>query len=42
MAAMNYVIIPFEGDINHGYTTGLKRFLRATKEIDKETYRLDI
>ena len=33
--AVNYVLIPFEGNINHGDPTEIKLFLQATKEIDK-------
>ena len=42
MAAVNYVLIQFEGITNHGDPTGLKLFIRATKEIHKETDKLDI
>ena len=42
MSAVNYVLIPSEGNIHHGYPTGLRRFLWATKEIDKATDGLDI
>ena len=42
MAALNYVLIPSEGNINPGYPTGIKLYLQATKEIDKETDKLDI
>ena len=42
MAAVNCVLIPSEGNINHGDPTGLKYFLQETKEIDKETNGLDI
>ena len=35
MAAVNYVFIPFEGNINPGDPTGLKLYLQVTKEIDK-------
>ena len=33
---------PFEGNINSGYPTGLKLNLQETREIYKETYKLDI
>ena len=33
---------PFEGNINSGYPTGLKLYLQETREIYKETYKLDI
>ena len=42
MAAANYVLRPFEGNINPRNPTGLKLYLQATKEIDKETDKLDI
>ena len=34
--AMNYVISPFEGNINTGYQQRLRFFLQATKDIYKE------
>ena len=42
MADVNYVFILFEDNINHGDPTGLKLFIQATKEIDKQTDKLDI
>ena len=42
MMDLNYMIIPFEGNINPGYPTGIKLYLQSTKEIDKETDTLDI
>ena len=42
MGSVNDVISPFEGNINPGDPMGLKRFLQATKEIYKETDKLDI
>ena len=42
MAAVNYVLRPFEGDINSGYPTELKLYLQATNEMDKENDKLDI
>ena len=39
---VNYVIIPFEGNINTGYPTGIKLYLQATTEIGKEADKLDI
>ena len=42
MAAVNYVISPFEGNINFVNPTGIKLYLWETKEIEKETYKLDI
>ena len=42
MAAANNVLSPFEGNINLIYPTGLKCYLQATKETDKETEKLYI
>ena len=42
MADVNCVISPFEGNISTGYPKGIKLHLQATKEIDKETGKLDI
>ena len=42
MAAANDTITPFEGKINPVYPTGLKIYLQTTKEIDKETNKIDI
>ena len=42
MTDVNYVLIPFEGDTKYGDPMGLKLYLQATNDIDKETYRLDI
>ena len=42
MAAVNHVLNPFEGNTNLGYPTGLKLYLQATIEIDKETDKLNI
>ena len=42
MAAVNGMLIPFQGNINNGDSTGLKLYLWGTKEIDKETYKLGI
>ena len=39
---VNYVIRPFEGNINHGDQQVLNMYLQATKEIDKEADKLDI
>ena len=33
--AVNYVLIPFEGNINPEDPTGIRLYLQATKEIDK-------
>ena len=35
MADVNYVLIPFEGNINTGYPTVLKLHPQETKDIDK-------
>ena len=35
MAAVNYVLSPFEGNINTGDPMGIKLDLQVTKEIDK-------
>ena len=32
---MNYVLRPFEGNIDTGYPQGIKIYPQATKEIDK-------
>ena len=40
--AVNYVLRPFEGNINPVYITGIKLYLQATKDIDKETNKLYI
>ena len=39
--AVNYVLSLFQGNINPGYPTGIKLYLRSTKEIYKETDKLD-
>ena len=39
-AVENYVLIPFEGNINHGYPQGIKNYLQATKETYKEAGKL--
>ena len=39
---LNYVIIPFEGNINPGDPQGLRLYLQSTKEVDKEYDKLDI
>ena len=41
-APINYVLSPFEGNINTGDQTGLKLCLRATKEIEKKYDKLYI
>ena len=39
---VNYVLNPFEGNINTGYPQGIKIYLQATKEIGKRDDKLDI
>ena len=39
---VNYVISPFEGNINPGDPKGIKLYLKATNQIDKESEKLDI
>ena len=39
---VNYVVSPLKMNINHGHSKGLKIYLQATKEIDKQTDKLDI
>ena len=38
---VNYVLIPFEGNINPGDPQGLKIYPQTTKDIDKEYDRLN-
>ena len=40
--SVNYVLRPFEGNINPRYPMGIKLYLQATKEIDKETDKINI
>ena len=40
--AVNYVLSPFEGNINPLYITGIKLIFQATKYIDKENNKLYI
>ena len=35
MASVNYMLVPFEGNINPGYPTVIKLYLQATKKTDK-------
>ena len=42
VAILNYVIIPFEGNINPGDPEGLKLYLQATKDIENESDKWDI
>ena len=39
---VNYVLSPFEGKINPGYLQGLKLYLQATNQKDKESGKLDL
>ena len=39
---VNHVLIPFEWKINTGYPQGIKLYIQAKKQIDKEAYKLDI
>ena len=41
-APVNYLLNPFEGNINHGDPKGLKIYLKAKEEIDKEADKVDI
>ena len=41
-AEVNYVLIPSEENITPGDPKGLKIYLRATKEVEKEADKLDI
>ena len=40
--AVNYVLIPFEGNINPGNQQGIKIYFQAKKEIDREDEKLYI
>ena len=42
MADVNYVLRPFEGNINTGDPTGIKLYIQLTKDIENETHKLDI
>ena len=42
IAAVNYVLSPFEGNMNILDPMGLKLYLRETKEIDKENDKIYI
>ena len=42
MDPVNYVLSPFKGNTNPGDPQGLKLYVQATKEIDKESDMLDI
>ena len=41
MTAANNVLIPLEGNINPWNPTGIKLYYQETKNIDKETDKLD-
>ena len=41
-AQVHYVLSPFKGNTNTGDPQGIKLYLQATKEIDKEANKLDI
>ena len=42
MLAVNYVLIPFRGKINTGDPQGLNIYLKLTRELKKETEKLNI
>ena len=42
VAPVNYLLSPFEGNINNRHPKGIKMYLQATKYIDKEADKLDI
>ena len=42
MAYVNYLLSPFEGNINPVDPKGIKIYLQATEYINKETDKLDI
>ena len=42
MTAVNFVLISFEANIYPGDPIRIKLYLQATKEIDKDTYKIDI
>ena len=42
MAAVNYVLSPFEGNINLGDPTGINLYLQTIKQINKENDKIDI
>ena len=39
---VNYMLIPFKGNQNPGYSQDIKLYLQETKEIEKESDKLDI
>ena len=41
-AAVNYILCPFEGNINTRYPQRFRPYMKATKEIEKEADKLDI
>ena len=42
VAPVNYVLSPFEGNINPGGLQGIKLYIQGIKRIDNEAYKLDI
>ena len=41
MVSVNCVLVPFEGEIKPVDPTGIKIYLQVTKEMEKETYKLN-
>ena len=39
---VKYVFNPYEWNINPGDPQGIKLYLQATKEIEKESHKLDV
>ena len=39
---MKYLLRPFEENIHFGDPTGIKLYVQATKDMDKETDKLDV
>ena len=39
---VNYVLITFEGNINHVYTQGLKNYFQAIGRVEQDTDKLDM
>ena len=39
---VNYVLSPFEVNMNHGDLQGVKLYPKAKKEMDKESDKLDV
>ena len=42
ISPVNYMLSPFEGNINPGDSTGIKLYFQAAKDKDKQTDKLDI